>query len=311
MTRGHGLAVGGRSAALGRWELHVQSSGGPLGVNFVGLRTPHLHNLTDAVRGELVRVVRRQVAAGAREFELTLPNTVEPRSNVIVLQLAAVVPMGVDVSFVSGLEAEGAQQNLSAKLKRLAAVGGEALQRRIIEGGETFEARFDATFGKLEAREAAGDKGDTPPKGALPPGTGKVARAALSNMLGGMGYWHGHSLVRRAKQSKQQGGAEEPPPARLWDAPLYSAVPSRSFFPRGFLWDEGFHQLLIRQALLWVATRLGHGWHAGGLRAVRALPATPRQTTRPPAHPPLLCLLPHAGGGAPPSAATCWRTGLI
>ena len=62
----------------------------------------------------------------------------------------------------------------------------------------------------------------------------KFGMAALSNMLGGMAYFHGHSLV--------QNGEE--PVRPNWDGPLFTAVPSRSFFPRGFLWDEERFQLL-------------------------------------------------------------------
>ena len=62
----------------------------------------------------------------------------------------------------------------------------------------------------------------------------EASKAGLSNMLGGIGYFFGSSQVRVG------GKVVETPPAAL-----LTAVPSRSFFPRGFLWDEGFHQVTL------------------------------------------------------------------
>lgn len=55
-------------------------------------------------------------------------------------------------------------------------------------------------------------------------------------MLGTIGYAHGSNRVQSSYSSKQ---------SLYGPHSLLSTCPSRSVFPRGFLWDEGFHQLLL------------------------------------------------------------------
>lgn len=77
----------------------------------------------------------------------------------------------------------------------------------------------------------------------------KFASEITSNLLGGVGYFSGRSLIDRsfAQEYDEQPEYEEGEEGvRETEAKeLLTATPSRSFFPRGFYWDEGFHLLLI------------------------------------------------------------------
>lgn len=127
------------------------------------------------------------------------------------------------------------------------AILSQEVEKRSKAFHEDFEAKFRLSEKGFDTRQIA------------------FAKAALSNMLGllivkiqtsdllvlnivtviicrhltgGIGYFYGASKVQ-SKYNKE--------PISYWSAPLFTAVPSRSFFPRGFLWDEGFHNLLIRE----------------------------------------------------------------
>ena len=61
----------------------------------------------------------------------------------------------------------------------------------------------------------------------------QMSKEALSNILGGIGYYFGN-----IKESDNGDDTQN-------EKGLFTASPCRSYFARGFLWDEGFHQLII------------------------------------------------------------------
>ncbi|KAJ9056576.1 Processing alpha glucosidase I [Entomophthora muscae] len=144
----------------------------------------------------------------------------------------------------------------------------EVLSKLIATRSSTFDAKFERIFNFQED--------------GLSEEKIEFAEAALSNLLGGIGYFHGDSIVRKVEKraSSKTAASEddedtsvgdfddddeeerptEPEPAPEFEddtgsdavehtqpTSLFTSVPSRPFFPRGFLWDEGFHLLLISE----------------------------------------------------------------
>ncbi|KAI6357977.1 hypothetical protein MCOR25_007491 [Pyricularia grisea] len=84
----------------------------------------------------------------------------------------------------------------------------------------------------------------------------KFTQALLSNLMGGLGFFHGDSKADDSHAPEYEEtdikfwelAAEAMKRAKIVTAPprsLLSHTPSRPFFPRGFLWDEGFHLIPI------------------------------------------------------------------
>ncbi|KAM0479900.1 hypothetical protein ACHAPX_004478 [Trichoderma viride] len=84
----------------------------------------------------------------------------------------------------------------------------------------------------------------------------RFGKSMFSNLIGGIGYFQGHQLIDRSYadeyEEENEGFWEDTAEARARKAQqlegpyeLFTSVPSRPFFPRGFFWDEGFHLIPI------------------------------------------------------------------
>ncbi|RPA77388.1 mannosyl-oligosaccharide glucosidase [Ascobolus immersus RN42] len=162
------------------------------------------------------------------EWSFTIQPNVEKDANMHIVQKVFKGAFEFDVLFSSG----SAQAPMTS----------EALTKRIPQVEADFAYNFEKNF-----------KLDTP---FDQPKYKKFARALLGNMLGGIGHFAGETLVDRSYDEAYDEVDEN-----FWDDAsealknnrgtfegpfeLFTTTPSRSFFPRGFYWDEGFHQLLV------------------------------------------------------------------
>ncbi|KAJ3089596.1 Processing alpha glucosidase I [Quaeritorhiza haematococci] len=182
----------------------------------------------------------------------TMPDVTNSDPNIFIVQKTLKAPFQFDVVFLSKSARSHSNPLSEADARPL---HGDSLTKLFDDASETFRNRFEKTFKLTE-------KGFTPAQI-------KFAQAIMSNMLGGLGYFHGTSIVDRALEGYDEDeptdyiDADEeddddyfddglprrakPQPNPQLEGPttLFTAVPSRPFFPRGFLWDEGFHQLLV------------------------------------------------------------------
>lgn len=96
------------------------------------------------------------------------------------------------------------------------------------------------------------------------------AQGLLSNLLGGLGFFHGDSKVA-AKEAefeekepdfwmKEKAAMGRASVTMTEPTSLLSFTPSRSVFPRGFLWDEGFHLLPVVEWDLDLAVSVIRSW---------------------------------------------------
>lgn len=208
--------VEGDTEGLGSFRLDIKPISGVVeDHSFLVTAAPGLHVLKETVLHNLRLASqkgssKKHIVLGGEQLPLSADGK-ETKPNFIATQITAKIPFEFEVSYESG-----------SFIDRGEKLTGKNYDSALEAQRRSFDDKFESIF-KLKSK---GFKEDEI----------RFAKMAFSNMIGSIGYFYGSSQV----QSEYTRG-----PVPYWKGALYTGVPSRSFFPRGFLWDEGFHGLLI------------------------------------------------------------------
>ena len=212
----NGFSVYGETAELGKFHMRYKTVNANVKVMHnaysCGENVP-LHLLTDYVKGKLkpIPYTGRGPVVTPIIVAFDPANTAcSESSNIVIMQLT--LPLAAEVEII--------YENLN--IERTVTLEGAYFDELIKTYMDDFNEKFEDKF-QLKSKGYDNEYVS-------------FARSTFSNLIGGIGYFYGKSIVKSSEVEK---------PVYYWPAALYSAVPSRAFFPRGFLWDEGFHQLLI------------------------------------------------------------------
>ncbi|KAL9655054.1 hypothetical protein ABK040_008837 [Willaertia magna] len=223
------IIIRGENEDVGPFYIHLSTKDKAVesydGIYFYGVKRKEVWNINTEVKrmlnDKMQELLKNKEDRTVLTEYPTLPNTIEDDSNVIVFQKFVRVPFEMDIVFLSHEQNPDIYSNFHIKEK--SALLLDNLDKSIKERKELFEKRFEQVF-HLEKLNF--------------PEVKEMAMFALSNLIGGIGHFHGNSYHKYG---------DNPQVHVIPPYSLFTACPSRSFFPRGFLWDEGFHSLLIQR----------------------------------------------------------------
>uniref|UniRef100_A0AAV1V5C8 Mannosyl-oligosaccharide glucosidase n=1 Tax=Peronospora matthiolae TaxID=2874970 RepID=A0AAV1V5C8_9STRA len=223
-----------------RMQLKTRQAVRGVQLHYAGLKDTNVIN----VKERLVSLARRPdgeeeaVENWQVDKEISLDDHIEEGSTLVIVQ--AIVDVDVATFKAGDITLDVLFNEADASLTG-ADVAKTAIDHvvteKLAESSQRFTDKFEESFRLSTKTWPIHDEDDdiSDDESAFNESLTTFAKAAFSNLIGGTGYFYGSSLV--------QHDSEKPDVVESSMEPLLTAVPSRSFFPRGFIWDEGFHQL--------------------------------------------------------------------